>query len=59
MSEYPEPVYAVVKHGDRDLMTCMIGEHKGAARIFSAGEQDAKDRAKLQALDKWRMAKTR
>ena len=58
MSEQPEPVYAVTKTGDRELVTCTIGEHKGAARIFSGGLEEAKDRAKIQALAKWMKAQT-
>lgn len=58
MTEQPEPIYAVTKSGDRELVTCMIGEHKGAARIFSAGLDEAKERAKAQALAKWTKAKS-
>lgn len=58
MPEQPEPIYAVTKSGDRELVTCTIGEHKGAARIFSAGLEEAKDRAKIQALAKWMKAQT-
>lgn len=56
MTEQPEPIYAVTKSGDRELVTCTIGEHKGAARVFSAGLDEAKDRAKVQALAKWAKA---
>lgn len=34
------------------LIICRIGEHEGRARVFSAGEQDAKDRAEKQAREK-------
>lgn len=35
----------------RRLIVCRIGEHEGAARLFSAGEQDARDRAEKQARE--------
>ncbi len=34
------------------LIICRIGDHEGRARVFSAGEQDAKDRAEKQAREK-------
>lgn len=34
------------------LIICTIGEHIGTARVFSKGEQDAKDRAEAQAREK-------
>ena len=58
MAEHPDPVFETVKQGDRELVTCMIGDHKGAARIFSAGLDEAKDRAKVQALAKWAKAQS-
>lgn len=56
MAEHPEPVFETNKQGDRELVTCMIGDHKGAARVFTAGVDDAKQRALTQALDKWKRA---
>ena len=34
------------------LIICRIGEHEGAARVFSGKDQDAKNRAEAQARDK-------
>lgn len=36
------------------LIICTIGEHEGAARVMSAGEQNARDRAEAQAREKER-----
>jgi hypothetical protein len=34
------------------IIVCRIGEHEGAARVFSGKEQDARDRAEAQAREK-------
>lgn len=34
------------------LIVARVGEHEGRARVFSAGEQDARDRAEAQARAK-------
>ena len=33
-------------------IVCRIGAHEGTARVFSKGEQDARDRAEAQARQK-------
>lgn len=52
----PDPVFEVKSVGGRDLVTCMIGEFSGAARIFSDGLDRAKERAEIQARALWKKA---
>lgn len=48
----PEPQFEVVTQAGRQLVICTFGDYQGAARVFSAGLQDAKDRAEAQARAK-------
>ena len=54
--DMPEPQYEVTMQGDppRELVTCTIGDSKGAARIFTAGLDEAKGRARRQAEALWK-----
>lgn len=47
-----EPVWSERTDKRGRLIVCRIGEHEGAARVMSKGEQDARDRAEAQARDK-------
>lgn len=47
-----EPVFTERRDQRGRLIECRIGEHVGAARVFGAGEQDARDRAETQARAK-------
>ena len=47
-----EPEFSERTDARGRLIICRIGEHEGSARVFSAGEQDAKDRAEKQAREK-------
>jgi len=46
------PEFSEVTDARGRLIVCRIGEHEGRARVFSAGEQDARDRAERQAREK-------
>lgn len=49
----PSPVFST-RHTTRGvLIECEYGGEIGAARVFSAGEQDARDRAEAQARAKY------
>jgi len=45
-------VFEVKRDGRGPLVICRIGEQFGAARVFSAGEEDARKRAEAQARAK-------
>lgn len=47
-----EPVFTERTDTRGRLIVCRIGEHEGAARVFTSGEQDARDRAERQAREK-------
>lgn len=46
------PTFEVQDLRGRPMMVCTYKGQIGAARIFSAGEQDARDRAEKAARDK-------
>ena len=46
------PVFSETADARGRLIICRIGDHEGRARVFSAGEQDARDRAERQAREK-------
>lgn len=48
----PEPTFEVKVLAGRQIVICTLGEYTGAARVFSAGESDARQRAQAQAQDK-------
>ena len=50
--EGDKPVFTERTDSRGRLIICTIGEHQGAARVFSSGEQNARDRAELQARAK-------
>ncbi len=50
----PEPVYTIVEGPRGKLVMCEYDGETGTARVFSKGEQDARDRAFAQAQDKVR-----
>lgn len=47
-----EPVFTERADARGKLIICTIDGHTGTARVFSKGEQDAKDRAEAQAREK-------
>jgi len=47
-----EPDFSEITDARGRLIICRIGEHEGRARVFSGGEQDARDRAESQAREK-------
>lgn len=49
----PEATFEEKMQGDRKLVICTVGEFQGAARVFSAGVDEAKDRAEAQARAKY------
>lgn len=51
-----KPVFSERTDARGRLIICTIGEHVGAARVFSKGEQDARDRAEQQAREKEKRA---
>lgn len=48
----PQPEYEVKMLAGRLIVICTLGDHTGAARVFSTGEADARQRALAQAQDK-------
>lgn len=48
----PEPVFETKEVGGRLLVVCTYQGHVGTARVFSKGEQDARDRAEQMARSK-------
>lgn len=52
----PDPHFSTEQNGGRPLVVCMIGQHRGTARIHSDGEDKARERAEAQALALWRKA---
>jgi len=47
-----DPVFEERTDERGKLIVCRIGAHEGTARVFSKGEQDARDRAEAQARQK-------
>lgn len=48
-----EPAFETITTRDgRRLVRCVIGGVEGSARVFTAGEQEARDRAEAQARKK-------
>lgn len=47
-----EPEFTERTDARGKLIICTIDGHEGRARVFSAGEQDARDRAEAQAREK-------
>lgn len=48
----PEPVFEIKTQADRQLVICTFGEFTGTARVFTAGVDEAKQRAEKQARAK-------
>lgn len=46
-----EPVFTVTEDARGKLVRCQIGEHVGAARVMSTGEQEARQRAEARARE--------
>jgi hypothetical protein len=48
----PEPVFETRTVGGKPLVICTYDGHVGTARVFSKGEDDARDRAEQMARAK-------
>lgn len=52
----PEPEFEERDTPRGKLIVCRIGEYEGAARVFSAGEEEARQRALAQATAQYEAA---
>lgn len=46
------PVFSTITDARGPLIVCVVGGEEGRARIFSKGEEDARQRAEKMARDK-------